>query len=170
MRPDKIRGNVFVANLPRGFTDAQLAEAFDPHGIVLSAHIARDPATGETLGHGLVQLAPDRAVEDAVAGVNETGIAGRRIEARRADPDMSISPPPRQRAGSARPFGGGAFAADRRGPTPSMSGQATIVERRRFLSPAGRPAGLVQLELPPAAFADGLRQGGTLFVRPGRSA
>jgi len=33
MRPDKIRGNVFVANLPRGFTDARLAEVFDPYGI-----------------------------------------------------------------------------------------------------------------------------------------
>ena len=80
MRPDKIRGNVFVANLPHGLTDAQLAEAFDPYGIVLIAYLARDPATGETRGHGLVQLAPDRAVEDAVAGLNATGIAGRRIE------------------------------------------------------------------------------------------
>jgi hypothetical protein len=110
MRPGEIRGNVFVANLPRGFTDAQLAEAFDPYGIVLSACLARDPATGETLGHGLVQLAPDRGVEGAVSGVNETGIAGRRIEARRADPDMGISPP-RQRDDRPRPFGGGASGA-----------------------------------------------------------
>lgn len=138
MRPDKIRGNVFVANLPRGFTDAQLAEAFDPYGIVLSAHLARDPATGETRGHGLVQLAPDRVVEEAVAGVSETGIAGRRVEARRADPDMSISPPaqPHRRADGQRLFQGSASKADHRGPTPSMSGQA-IVERRRILSLAG---------------------------------
>ena len=137
MRPDKIRGNVFVANLPRGFTDAQLAEAFDPYGIVLSAHLARDPATGETLGHGLVQLAPDRAVEDAVAGVNETGIAGRRIEARRADPDMGISlpTPPRHRAERPRP--GGASAPDHRRPTLLMSGPGAV-QRRHTLSLAGR--------------------------------
>lgn len=139
MRPDKIRGNVFVANLPRGFTDAQLAEAFDAHGIVLSAHLARDPATGETLGHGLVQLAPDRAVEDAVVAVNETGIAGRRIEARRADPDMGISPPipPRHRVERSRPFGGGASAPDHRRPTLLASGQATV-QRRHTLPFAGR--------------------------------
>ena len=139
MRPDKIRGNVFVANLPRGFTDAQLAEAFDPYGIVLSAHLARDPATGETLAHGLVQLAPDRAVEAAVAGVNETGIAGRRIEARRADPDMGISlpPPPRHRVERPRPFGGAASAPDHRRPTLVLSGQGSA-QRRPILSLAGR--------------------------------
>ena len=139
MRPDKIRGNVFVANLPRGFTDAQFAEAFDAYGIVLSAHLARDPATGETLGHGLVQLAPDRAVEGAVAGVNETGIAGRRIEARRADPDMGISPPtpPRQRADRPRTFGGGASMPDHRRPALLVSGQGTI-QHRHTLSLAGR--------------------------------
>ena len=93
MRLDKIRGNVFIANLPHGFTDAQLAETFDPYGIVLTAHLARDPATGETRGHGLVQLAPDRAVETAIASLNATGVAGRRIEARRADPEMGIAVP-----------------------------------------------------------------------------
>ncbi len=139
MRPDKIRGNVFVANLPRGFTDAQLAEAFDPYGIVLIAHLARDPATGETRGHGLVQLAPDRAVEGAVAGLNATGIAGRRIEARRADPGMGISPPTqaRRRVDSPRPFQSGISASAPRRPTLLMSEEGAI-QRRHILSPAKR--------------------------------
>ena len=101
MRPDKIRGNVFVANLPSGFTDAQLAEVFDPFGLVLSAHLARDPATGAPKDHGLVQLAPDRAVEGAVASLNGTGVGGSRIRVRRADPDMGITiPAPPRRPGS----------------------------------------------------------------------
>ncbi len=97
MRSDKIRGNVFVANLPRGLTDEQLAELFDPYGMVLRAHLARDPASGETLGHGLVQLAPDRAVDAAAAAVNAAGVAGRNVDVRRADPGMSIAPPTRPR-------------------------------------------------------------------------
>lgn len=139
MRPNKIRGNVFVANLPHGFTDAQLAEAFDPYGIVLFAHLARDPATGETRGHGLVQLAPDRAVEDAVASLNETGIAGRRIEARRADPEMGISPPvqPRHKGDRPRPFQDGAATPHRPRPTLSLSGQGTV-QRRHIPSLTGR--------------------------------
>ncbi len=122
MRPDKIRGNVFVANLPRGLKDEELAEAFDPFGIVLNAHMARDPATGETLGHGLVQLAPDKAVEAAVARLNETGIGGRRIEARRANPDMGISPPPRPREAPSRPPRTEAVVVERRLPprTPTL--------------------------------------------------
>lgn len=131
MRPDKIRGNVFVANLPRGLKDEELAEAFDPFGIVLNAHMARDPATGETLGHGLVQLAPDKAVEPAVARLNETGIGGRRIEARRADPDMGISPPPRPRASTA--------------PARPPRTEAVVVERR----PLGRTPTLVMAKLGP---------------------
>ncbi len=132
MRPDKIRGNVFVANLPRGLKDEELAEAFDPFGIVLNAHMARDPSTGETLGHGLVQLAPDKVVDAAIAQLNETGIGGRRIEARRADPDMGISPPPRPRD-TFRPT-----------PRPARS-EAVVVERR----PLPRTPTLVMAKLGP---------------------
>ena len=127
MRPDTIRGNVFVANLPHGFTDAQLAEVFDPYGIVLTACLARDPATGETRGHGLVQLAPDRAVEGAVACLNEARVEGRRIEARRADPLMGISPPtqPRRRAGSPRSFQNDPSTPPPPEPSLAMSKQET---------------------------------------------
>lgn len=141
MRPDMIRGNVFVANLPHGLTDAQLAEAFDPYGIVLYAHLGRDPATGETLGHGLVQLAPDRAVEDAVARLNETGIAGQRIQARRADPSMGISlaRQPRARAAIPRPFPHPA-KQDHRGPSYLQSAPDTG-SRRPTLSLKQRQPG-----------------------------
>ena len=97
MRPDKIRGNVFIANLPHGFTDAQLAEVFDPFGIVLTAHLARDPDTGRTRGHGLVQIAPDHAADAAIAGLNANGVEGRAVEAKRADPTMTIAMPKRRR-------------------------------------------------------------------------
>ena len=118
MRSDTIRGNVFVANLPRGLTNEQLAELFDPYGMVLSAYLARDPASGETLGHGLVQLAPDRAVDAAVAGVTTAGVAGRRIDARRADPGASLAAPvhPRGSGWSSRPASLGNAAQDRRAP------------------------------------------------------
>ena len=35
MRQNKFRGNIFVANLPNGFTDEELAQLFDPYGICL---------------------------------------------------------------------------------------------------------------------------------------
>ncbi|MBI3513886.1 MAG: RNA-binding protein [Proteobacteria bacterium] len=109
MRPQKFRGNVFVANLPTGYTDAQLAQAFDRFGIVIAACLARDSATGETKGHGLVDLAPTGAAERAVEAMNGLEIGGRRIEARLADPTMSLTVPqrhePRGRDAPGRPPG-----------------------------------------------------------------
>lgn len=101
MRPDVVRGNVFVANLPLGFTDEQLAELFDPYGMVLRAYLVRDAQTGETQGHGLVELAPERAVQAAIDGVSAARPGGRRVDVRRADATMCIvaKRPPRARPG-----------------------------------------------------------------------
>ncbi len=90
MRPDVVKGNVFVANLPLGFTDEQLAELFDPYGIVLRAYLARDPETGQTQGHGLVELAPEKVVDAAIEGVTAERPGGRRVDVRRADDTMCI--------------------------------------------------------------------------------
>jgi hypothetical protein len=91
MRQTKFRGNIFVANLPLGFTDEQLAQIFDEFGLVLGAYLARDPLTGNTKGYGLVNLAPEKAAAEAVAAVNGRKVEGRTIEVKRADPDMAIT-------------------------------------------------------------------------------
>jgi RNA recognition motif-containing protein len=106
MREQKFRGNVFVANLPKGFTDEDLARTFDPFGIVVGAYLARDAATGAPKRHGLVNIAPERAAGAAVAALNGSEIGGRRIEARLADPDMALTIPSRPgqpRSGQPRP-------------------------------------------------------------------
>jgi RNA recognition motif-containing protein len=91
MRADRFMGNVFVANLPREFTDDQLAEIFDPYGIVIGALIARDPATKQSKGCGLVNIAQSGAIDRAIKALNGTSVGGRKIEVRAADPDMAIS-------------------------------------------------------------------------------
>jgi RNA recognition motif-containing protein len=95
MREQKFRGNVFVANLPKGYTDEDLAKTFDPYGIVVGAFLARDSATGAPKRHGLVNIAPERAAGEAVAALNGMEIGGRRIEARLADPEMALTIPAR---------------------------------------------------------------------------
>jgi RNA recognition motif-containing protein len=70
------KGNVFVGNLPPGFSDEQLAEAFDPFGIVLSAAVARDPSTGARLRYGFVDIATDRAVAKAITALDGSEING----------------------------------------------------------------------------------------------
>jgi RNA recognition motif-containing protein len=96
-RTDQFRGNVFVANLPRGVTDEQLAQAFDQFGFVVGAFVARDPVTRSPMTYGLVDLAPAAAAAEAVAALNGTKIAGRTVEVRLSDPTqyLTIPMPPR---------------------------------------------------------------------------
>jgi RNA recognition motif-containing protein len=96
MRANHSRGNIFVANLPPEFTDDELAETFDSFGIVLSASIARDPATGKRLRYGFVDIATERAANLAVAALSGTQIHGFTL-------DVRISERPAKATKSARP-------------------------------------------------------------------
>ena len=97
MRLQYFRGNVFVANLPPEFTDDQLAEAFDPFGMVLSAFVARDPASGKRLRYGFVDIATERAAKLAVAAMNGTAVDGHNLDVR-----ISERPSPAKRAAKPR--------------------------------------------------------------------
>src|SRR5579884_2837331 len=70
------KGNVFVGNLPPDFSDERLAETFDPFGIVLSAIIARDPATGARLRYGFVDIATDKAAGAAISALDGSEVDG----------------------------------------------------------------------------------------------
>jgi RNA recognition motif-containing protein len=82
MRLQYFRGNVFVANLPPELTEDELAEAFDPFGIVLSAFIARDPETGKRLRYGFIDIATEKAAKLAVEAMNGTQIDGHNLDVR----------------------------------------------------------------------------------------
>lgn len=99
MRSRIFRGNVFVANLPPELSDDQLAEAFDPCGIVLSAHVARDPETGARLRYGFVDIATERAAQRAVAAMNGTTLEGHCLDVRISER------PAKKRATANRPGG-----------------------------------------------------------------
>jgi RNA recognition motif-containing protein len=85
MRAQFFRGNLFVANLPPNLTEDQLAEAFDPFGIVLSAFIARDPETGKRLRYGFVDIATEKAAKLAVEAMNGVALAGCKLDVRLSD-------------------------------------------------------------------------------------
>ena len=138
MRAKFFRGNVFVANVPPEFSDEQLAEAFDPFGIVLSAHVARDPATGERLRYGFVDIATERAAARAVAVMNGATLGGHSLDVR-----LSERPAKSPAAPSARPFraplrlGGPRSAAGSAGErfvtVPTVRRQPTFQVERRSL-------------------------------------
>ncbi len=90
------KGNVFVGNLPPEFTDERLAETFDPFGIVLSAIVARDPATGARLRYGFVDIATERAANKAIESLDGSEVDGCKLNVK-----------PRDKP-SKKPAGGGA--------------------------------------------------------------
>jgi RNA recognition motif-containing protein len=102
MRSQHFRGNVFVANLPPEFTDDQLAEAFDSFGMVLSAFIARDPATGKRLRYGFVDIATERAAKLAVESMNGAAIDGYNLDVRISERPIAGRKPPRATPGPQR--------------------------------------------------------------------
>src|SRR5947208_10579130 len=87
---------LFVANMPYSFTDDQLAELFEPYGIVITSRMARDKDTGQSKGFGFVELAPDKARAKAIAGVNGKVLDGRTIEVRIADVKEKPAKPARR--------------------------------------------------------------------------
>ena len=103
MRSQHFRGNVFVANLPPEFPDDQLAEAFDSFGIVLSASVARDPATGKKLRYGVVDIATERAAKRAVESMNGMALDGYNLDVRISERPAAAKKPSRPALGSRRP-------------------------------------------------------------------
>ena len=99
MRSQHFRGNVFVANLPPEFSDDQLAEAFDAFGIVLSASVARDPATGKRLRYGFVDIATERAAKRAVEAMNGAAVDGYNLDVRISERPTAPKKPARPMAG-----------------------------------------------------------------------
>jgi RNA recognition motif-containing protein len=98
MRLQYFRGNVFVANLPPDLTEDELAEAFDPYGIVLSASIARDPENGKRLRYGFVDIATEKAAKVAVEAMNGAALDGHNLDVR-----ISERPTKSKKPASGRP-------------------------------------------------------------------
>jgi RNA recognition motif-containing protein len=136
MRSDKITGNIFVANLPPGFTDARLADMFDPYGLVLIAQLARDAKTGAVRNHGLVDLAPQPAAAQAIEALDGQEIDGQRIAVRAADPGLSLRSPTPQRRGPPRAAPRPAAPAEpAAAPAPRPPARPLVVERRPLRRP-----------------------------------
>ena len=76
---------LYVGNLPWGTTDDSLADAFRPHGSVISSRIITDKETGRSRGFGFVEVADDDAA-NMVAAMNQTEFGGRTIVVNEAKP------------------------------------------------------------------------------------
>jgi RNA recognition motif-containing protein len=132
------KGNVFVGNLPPDFPDERLAETFDPYGIVLSASVARDPETGARLRYGFVDIATEKAANQAISALDGTEIDGCKLNVKASEKKQGKSG---KGNGAKRPPGAGARRPPFRSAPPRRTpiGAAEGV-RREPLGAADMPA------------------------------
>jgi RNA recognition motif-containing protein len=134
------QGNVFVGNLPPDFPDERLAETFDPYGIVLSAIVARDPETGARLRYGFVDIATERAANQAISALDGSEIDGCKLKVK-----------PREKAAARKPGAAAMRRPPMRAARPSASPPREFAEapppRRQIPMPAATPRPPAQSEV-----------------------
>ena len=78
--------NIYVGNLSRDLTEAELKEAFLAYGEVQSADIIKEKYTGESRGFGFVEMPNKEEAEKAIAGLNGKDLKGRNLTVNEARP------------------------------------------------------------------------------------
>jgi len=78
--------NIYVGNLSRDITEAELKEAFEAFGAVNSASIIKDRYTGESRGFGFVEMPNQEEAQAAINGLNGKNLKGRTATVNEARP------------------------------------------------------------------------------------
>lgn len=95
--------NIYVGNLSREVTEADLQEAFTAFGQVTSASIIRDKFSNEPRGFGFVEMPSREEAQAAIAGLMGKELKGQSL-------NVSEARPRTERRGG----GGGGRGGDRR--------------------------------------------------------
>ncbi|MDK9700010.1 MAG: RNA-binding protein [bacterium] len=101
--------NIYVGNLPRAASEADLRAVFEQHGPVSSAAIIKDKFSGESRGFGFVEMPGKSEALAAISAVNGQEMMGRALIVNEARPREER---PARREGGGFPrrsggFGGG---------------------------------------------------------------
>jgi RNA recognition motif-containing protein len=92
--------NIFVGNLAREVTDADLRQVFEPFGHVASAAVIRDKFSGESRGFGFVDMPASAEAHLAITGLQGMPLKGQMLHVNEARPRAD------DRVGRRRPNGG----------------------------------------------------------------
>jgi RNA recognition motif-containing protein len=80
---------LFIGGLAWAVTDESLREAFEEAGVVVSATVIVDRATGRSKGFGFVEMESEEAAQAAIDMWHEKEIEGRRVIVNEARPRES---------------------------------------------------------------------------------
>ncbi len=78
--------NIYVGNLSREVTEADLQEAFGAFGQVASASVIRDKFSNESRGFGFVEMPSREEAQAAIAGLMGQQLKGQTLNVSEARP------------------------------------------------------------------------------------
>ena len=76
---------LFVAGFPNDFDDVDLKEMFELYGVVTSAKLVVDRATGKTKGFGFIEMPNKTEALETIQSLNGAGIKGKKIVVQEAE-------------------------------------------------------------------------------------
>ena len=77
---------VYVGNLSKQVTDAQLNDLAVPFGKVVSANVATERSSGESKGFGFMEFGTDAEANAAIAGLNGRDVNGQALKVNESKP------------------------------------------------------------------------------------
>ena len=80
--------NLYVGNLSYSLTEDQLTRTFEEYGTVKSVRLVTDRETGRARGFGFVEMGDQSAGMNAIDGLNDKEIDGRRLVVNEAKPKV----------------------------------------------------------------------------------
>ncbi|MFO8056162.1 MAG: RNA-binding protein [bacterium] len=78
--------NIYVGNLSYDVNEDQLRQSFEEYGEVSSVNIIKDKYSGQSKGFGFVEMSDDSKAMQAIEGLNDTELSGRRMNVNKAKP------------------------------------------------------------------------------------
>ena len=77
---------LYVGNLSRQVTDAQLNDLGTPYGALLSANVATERQSGESKGFGFIEFSNDDEARAAITGLDGRDVHGQALKVNEAKP------------------------------------------------------------------------------------
>lgn len=83
---------LYVGNLSKQVTDAQLNELATPYGALVSVAVATERNSGESKGFGFVEFSSEEEARAAIAGLDGRDVNGQALKVNEARPRKEGAP------------------------------------------------------------------------------
>jgi cold-inducible RNA-binding protein len=77
---------LYVGNLSKQVTDAQLSDLATPYGALVSANVATERSSGESKGFGFVEFSNADEARAAITGLDGRDVNGQALKVNEAKP------------------------------------------------------------------------------------